>query len=184
MVYYPQVFFGVGSQVIYFDSHPEEQEGLLYSIYSHFKTALHGAWTGDVEKPLLPGSLRLVYFTTDNEKGFRDYELHQYARVRADWETLRTIPEVRRCYVTGFSGQNPYVWSASGSKIWTEQEKIVQSELRKQARRAKARAETPGETHVQEKSVLEHIDEAIQGIEAEEREALNAFAKDKGEEAV
>jgi len=86
--------------------------------------------------------------------------------------------------VTGFSGQNPYVWSASGSKIWTEQEKIVQSELRKQARRAKARAETPGETHVQEKSVLEHIDEAIQGIEAEEREALNAFAKDKGEEAV
>jgi len=63
MVYYPQVFFGVGSQVIYFDSHPEEQEGLLYSIYSHFKTALHGAWTGDVEKPLLPGSLRLVYFT-------------------------------------------------------------------------------------------------------------------------
>jgi len=86
--------------------------------------------------------------------------------------------------VTGFSGQNPYVWSASGSKIWNEQEKIVKAELRKQARRAKVKADNPGETHVQEKSVLEHIDEAIRGIEAEEKKALHSLAKGKGEQAV
>ncbi|KAF1991213.1 hypothetical protein K402DRAFT_450831 [Aulographum hederae CBS 113979] len=144
----------VGTPIIFFDSHPEEQDSYLYSYWSSLKTAVHGGITGDVEKALLPGTLRIVYWTeyvrteqqiniaqTDNDKAHADYELHQYALARSHFYNLLSHPDVRRCLVTGFSGQNPYVTSNDGSSLWTEQEKIIEMEKKKQARRAKAAEE-------------------------------------------
>jgi hypothetical protein len=52
-----------GDPIIFFDTHPEEQESYLYSYYSSLKTQLTIAWTGVVPKPLLPGKLRVVWWT-------------------------------------------------------------------------------------------------------------------------
>jgi hypothetical protein len=57
----PNVNFG--SPTIFFDSHPEEQESYLHSWYTAVKGQLVTAWSGVVPKPVLPGKLKLVWWT-------------------------------------------------------------------------------------------------------------------------
>ena len=52
-----------GSPVIFFDTHPLEQESYLYSYYTSLKTQLTTAWTGVPPKSLLHGKLRIVWWT-------------------------------------------------------------------------------------------------------------------------
>ncbi|RDW74955.1 hypothetical protein BP6252_06097 [Coleophoma cylindrospora] len=118
----PNVNFG--TPVIFFDSHPEEQESYLYSYYSSLKKTLKIAFTGNVPKPLEPGKLRLVWWTHDGSEGHKDYELHQYALVRDNFDGLLALPEIRRCLVTGFAGQNPYV---AGNNPWEMDKKFARN---------------------------------------------------------
>jgi hypothetical protein len=39
----------------------------------------------------------------------KDYELHEYALVRRNFDVLLDLPEVRRVVIMGYSGQNPYI---------------------------------------------------------------------------
>jgi len=114
----PNVDFGRPS--IFFDSHPSEQESYLYSYWSSLKTSLHIAWTGQVPKPLEPGMLRLIFWTHDNSQGIKDYPLHEYAGVQDAFNEALQQPEVRRCMVMGFSGQNPYILGDGGKNPWVE----------------------------------------------------------------
>lgn len=82
-------------------------------------------------KPLLAGSLRIIWYMDNGKEGMKDYELHQSALVRENYEMLCSHPDVRRVLVRGYSGQNPWVLNSKG----------LDSELRKmknEARRARA----------------------------------------------
>jgi len=103
----PNVDFG--TPVVFFDSHPEEQESYLYSYWSSFKSTMRTAWTGDVPKFHNPGTLRVIWYTHDGSRGFKDYDLHEYATVRDSFDVLLALPEVRRVVIMGYSGQNPYI---------------------------------------------------------------------------
>jgi hypothetical protein len=37
----------------------------------------------------------------------KDYDLHEYEQVRANFDVLLNIPEIRRVVIQGYSGQNP-----------------------------------------------------------------------------
>ncbi|TKA36564.1 hypothetical protein B0A49_13582, partial [Cryomyces minteri] len=87
----PNINFG--SPIIIFDSHPEEQDSHFWSYWTTFKTTLSIAWTGDVPKPLHPGSLRIVWWTTDNVRGHKDYELHQHTLVKESFDSLLSLPD-------------------------------------------------------------------------------------------
>ncbi|KAL1303445.1 hypothetical protein AAFC00_006834 [Neodothiora populina] len=113
----PNVNFG--SPCVFYDSHPEEQPTLLGSYWQALKGNLYIAWSGDVPKALYPGNLRLTWWTTDNKQGLRDYELHQHALVKLQYDSLCELPDVRRCMILGFSGQNPYILTF-GQNIWQE----------------------------------------------------------------
>jgi hypothetical protein len=103
----PNVDFG--TPVVFFDSHPEEQESYLYSYWSSFKSTMRTAWTGDVPKFHNPGTLRVIWYTNGGSRGFKDYDLHEYATVRDSFDVLLALPEVRRVVIMGYSGQNPYI---------------------------------------------------------------------------
>jgi|SRR6187402_840967 len=106
-----------GSPVVFFDSHPEEQDSYLYSYWSSLKASLKIAWTGNVPKFHEPGILRIIFWTYEGTQGFKDYELRQYETVRDDWQRLLDLDDVRRALVMGYSGQNPYV---PGHNPWVE----------------------------------------------------------------
>lgn len=64
-------------------------------------------------------SLTLTPAQTDNTEGLRDYELHQHALVKIQYDSLCDVPDVNRCLIMGYSGQNPYVMTY-GHNIWQE----------------------------------------------------------------
>ncbi|OWP06316.1 hypothetical protein B2J93_4932 [Marssonina coronariae] len=113
----PNIRTNFGSPVVFFDSHPEEQESYLYSYWSSLKSSLKIAWTGDVPKFHETGVLRLYFYTQEGRIGHKDYELREYEKVRADWHKALELPEVRRAVVMGYSGQNPYTL---GRNPWRE----------------------------------------------------------------
>ncbi|OCK77129.1 hypothetical protein K432DRAFT_304906 [Lepidopterella palustris CBS 459.81] len=181
------VLTSAGSPVIFFDSHPEEQESYLYSYWSTLKTTFHIAWTGDVPRPLLPGTLRIVWWTIDGTEGLKDYELHQYRLVRATFDKMVSHPEIRRCFVTGYSSQNPYVTSYDGNTIWEEQESIVDKEMKKQKEREnwdKRQVGRDKEGKPGKKGAGDKVDELIFSIEEEERKMMKALAEEKKKEEV
>ncbi|KAH8762883.1 hypothetical protein F5882DRAFT_24058 [Hyaloscypha sp. PMI_1271] len=122
-----------GSPTIFFDSHPEEQESYLYSYWSSLKSNLKIAFTGEVPKFHSPGKLRIIWWTHDGNQGLKDYELHEYEQVRANFDILLNMPEIRRVVIQGYSGQNPYVL-VNGTNPWQEKFRRMERE----ARRAKA----------------------------------------------
>lgn len=107
-----------GSIEIFFDTHPHEQEGYLYSYWSSLKATLHIAMTGIVPKFHPFGTLRIQWWTHDNNEGMKDYALHEYVLVKQNFDLLANMgDEVRRVVVKGWSGQNPYVHMAEGRRI-------------------------------------------------------------------
>lgn len=66
-----------------------------------------------------PLSPTLTPAQTDNTEGLRDYELHQHALVKIQYDSLCDVPDVNRCLIMGYSGQNPYVMTY-GHNIWQE----------------------------------------------------------------
>lgn len=108
----PNVDFG--HLTIFFDSHPEEQEGYLHSYWTSLKSTLHIAFTGIVPKYHGPGTLRLIWHTHDGNQGLKDYGLHEYLIVRENFDVLLEMEEVRRVLVTGYSGQNPFLYDGAG----------------------------------------------------------------------
>ncbi|TVY82282.1 hypothetical protein LSUE1_G001908, partial [Lachnellula suecica] len=99
----------IGTPTTFLDSFPQaENNGYLYSGISFLKSQLHTAWTGIVPKPLLPGSLRIIWYTDTDKEGMRDYELYEAALVMENYDMLCGLPDVRRVVVMGFSGQNPW----------------------------------------------------------------------------
>jgi len=128
----PNINFG--TPTIFFDSHPEEQESSLYSYWSSLKSTLKIAWTGKVPKFLNPGTLRIIWHTQDGSEGMKDYELHEYALVRDNFDVLLKLDEVRRVVIMGYSGQNPYLMSAGGRNPWQDK---FRREFKKVEREAK-----------------------------------------------
>lgn len=122
----------IGTPTTFLDSHPTEQNtSYIVSGLSFLRGQLYTAWTGIVPKPLLAGSLRIIWYMDNGKEGMKDYELHQSALVRENYEMLCSHPDVRRVLVRGYSGQNPWVLNSKG----------LDSELRKmknEARRARA----------------------------------------------
>lgn len=114
----PNIDFG--TLAIFFDSHPEEQESYLYSYWSSFKATLKIAITGQVPKFLNPGTLRIIWYTYDGNEGLKDYELHEYALVRDNFDVLLKLDEVRRVVIMGYSGQNPYILGDGGRNPWQD----------------------------------------------------------------
>lgn len=131
----PNVDFG--QLTIFFDSHPEEQEGYLYSYWSSLKSQLHIALTGIVPKYHGPGTLRIIWYTQDGNQGMKDYGLHEYAQVRDNFDVLLDLPEVRRVLIMGYSGQNPYLYVGDGSGLGEKMDKS----RREKERGGKARQE-------------------------------------------
>ncbi|KAG0648479.1 hypothetical protein D0Z07_5489 [Hyphodiscus hymeniophilus] len=131
----PNVNFG--SQTIFFDSHPEEQESYLYSYWSSFKSSLKIAWTGQVPKFLNPGTLRIIWYTQDGSEGMKDYELHEYALVRDNFDVLLRLDEVRRVVIMGYSGQNPYVLGVGGRNPFQDKFQRDLKRAQREARHAK-----------------------------------------------
>jgi hypothetical protein len=135
-----------GTPVIFFDSHPDEQESYLYSYWSSLKSTLRTAWTGDVPKFHHPGTLRVIWWTHDGSQGMKDFELHDYILVREKFDVLLDLEDVRRVVVMGYSGQNPYVrnqgmagWGERKGQLEKEKEKMEEEARR--AREAKEREE-------------------------------------------
>jgi len=64
----------------------------------------------------------------------KDYELHEYALVRRNFDVLLELDEVRRVVVIGYSGQNPYVLGAGGRNPFQDR---FARELKKANRDAK-----------------------------------------------
>ena len=89
----PNVNFG--SPAIFLDSHPDEQESYLYSYWSSLKSSLKIAFTGEVPPVLNPGTLRLTWWMRDGTQGIKDYDLHEYAQVRANFDTLLNMAEIQ-----------------------------------------------------------------------------------------
>ncbi|TVY49118.1 hypothetical protein LOCC1_G001215 [Lachnellula occidentalis] len=122
----------IGVPTTFLDSHPTEQNtSYVVAGLSFLRGQLYTAWTGIVPKPLLAGSLRIIWYTDKGKEGMKDYELHQATLVRENYEMLCSHPDVRRVLVMGYSGQNPWVLNSKG----------LESELRKmknEARRARA----------------------------------------------
>ncbi|KEQ87828.1 hypothetical protein D6D19_05431 [Aureobasidium pullulans] len=178
----PNVRFG--SPIIFFDSHPEQQNGYIASWVYAFRDHLKIAWTGDVPKKLFPGTLRLVWWTTDGVQGLRDFELHQSELIKSLWDSLLDNPDVARALVTGYSGQNPYVLSY-GDNPWLtkeQKERLVRRQndeiwAKKSAKRVETRSkedrfEDEKEAIRRKEQILEHIDEVIQSNEDAEKEKL------------
>ena len=113
----PSIRVDFGTPIVFFDSHPDEQEGYLYSYWSGLKSSLKIAWTGEVPKFHETGVLRIYFWTHDGTQGLKDYELREYQTVKEDWQKLLDLPEVRRAVVMGYSGQNPYTM---GNNPWVE----------------------------------------------------------------
>jgi hypothetical protein len=131
----PNVNFG--SPTIFLDSHPAEQESYLYSYWSSLKSSLKIAFTGEVPPFLNPGTLRLTWWMRDGTQGIKDYDLHEYAQVRDNFDVLLNMPEIRRVLITGYAGQNPYIL-VNGTNPW--QDKFRRMD--KEAKRAKVFQET------------------------------------------
>jgi hypothetical protein len=68
----PNVNFG--APIIFFDSHPEEQESYISSYWSSLKSNLKIAWTGEVPKFHEPGKLRIIWWTYDVSRNAHDRE--------------------------------------------------------------------------------------------------------------
>jgi hypothetical protein len=165
----PNVDFG--SPAIFFDSHPSEQESYLYSYWSSLKNTLHIAWTGQVPKPLEPGTLRVVFWTHENTQGIKDYELHEYILVQESWEELCKQDEVRRCLVMGYSGQNPYVRADGGSNPWVEKFQRDQKRERERARQGGERMDNSKEGRVGKLIDIEEVIHKSEELEEERRMA-------------
>lgn len=74
--------------------------------------------TGIVPKFHPYGTLRIQWWTHDNNEGMKDYALHEYVLVKQNFDLLADMgDEVRRVVVKGWSGQNPYVHMADGRRI-------------------------------------------------------------------
>ncbi|KAG8631807.1 hypothetical protein KVT40_000947 [Elsinoe batatas] len=116
--------------IVFFDSHPEPQTGIVRDSINRFTKHLMTAWTGDVVLDVEPGMLRLQWYTTDSTFGKRDYLLSEHTECQTGWETLCNLPEVSRAMIVGYPSQNPY--SIDGKSQWKLQERkkkeILQSE--------------------------------------------------------
>lgn len=121
--------FDIGKPTILFDSHPQKQEGTVYSYYSSLKSSLYTAFTGDVPKHHNPGKLRVIWWTDDKKQGLKDFDLHEHELVRKAFYDLDGMKEVERVVVMGYSGQNPYIigdeeWQEGGKKMgWKHESK-------------------------------------------------------------
>jgi signal transduction histidine kinase len=142
----PNIDFG--SPTIFFDSHPEEQESYLYSYWSSFKATLKIAVTGQVPKFLNPGTLRIIWYTHDGNEGLKDYELHEYALVRDNFDVLLRLDEVRRVVIMGYSGQNPYILGDGGRNPWQDRFQREFKKMGREGREAKlAQEKMEGTVH-------------------------------------
>lgn len=113
----PNIRTNLGKPIVFFDSHPEEQESYLHSYWSGLKSNLKIAWTGEVPKFHETGVLRLYFYTQEGRIGHKDYELREYEKVKEDWQKALELPDVRRAVIMGYSGQNPYTL---GNNPWVE----------------------------------------------------------------
>jgi hypothetical protein len=98
----------------------------LHFVISQIRTAL----TGIVPKPLIPNSLRLIWYLHNGKEHARDYDLFQSSVVGENYDILCEHEEVRRVVIMGYSNQNP----------WAEGCKEMDAKLRRmkaEARRAK-----------------------------------------------
>jgi hypothetical protein len=138
----PNVDFG--TPTIFFDSHPHEQESYLYSYWSSLKSTLRTAWTGDVPKFHNTGTLRIIWWTHDGNRGLKDFELHEFMIVREKFDVLLALPDVRRVLIMGYSGQNPYLLRPGGRGDKLEREMGRMEAEGKRAREARDRDEGMG----------------------------------------
>ncbi|KAH8602991.1 hypothetical protein B0O99DRAFT_604840 [Bisporella sp. PMI_857] len=107
------------SPVIFMDSDPSMQPSYLGSYVVALRGQIYTALTGDVPKFHEPGKLRVVWWDTNGSQGLRDYELRQYREVETYWNSLRILPEVRRCVVMGYTKQNPYKATKESRELTT-----------------------------------------------------------------
>jgi hypothetical protein len=124
----------------------------------------------------------------------KEYELHQFALVRDNFDVLLAMPEVRRVIIMGYSGQNPYVLGDRGTNPWAEKFgrdwKRLKSE--RNARGAEGSAWSKKDED-EEEIARERMDASKEGrvgkvvdIEAiiEENDALEEQARRKEEERI
>jgi len=162
------------SPVIFFDSHPEQQDSYLYSYVSSLKSTLSTAWTGIVPPFLEPGELRIVWWTTDGNEGNKDYPLRKYREVRDQYETLLNHPDVKRCLITGYPGQNPYAMTEDTRKLVALLEESAGREaVISQEQKAAREAEAQGKLKVvrpDAKTERIDVDEIVEGSQKVDRE--------------
>jgi hypothetical protein len=166
-----------GSPIIFFDSHPEEQaQSYLYSGLSWLGSQLHIAFTGQVPRPHLPGNLRVIWYTTDGNQGLKDYQLHEYAQVRENFDELLKMDEIRRVVIMGYPSENPYVVEPGGKKS------KLAKQLDKKMQRIREDREDVKKNMEKDKAVYgaDEMDEHIDS-EEEEEEFRELEAKKEGD---
>jgi hypothetical protein len=170
--------------VIFVDSHPEEQDNSYLGPYiTSLKSSLSTAWTGIVPPFHEPGELRIVWWTTDGNQGNKDYPLRKYVEVREYYNTLVDHPEVRRCLIMGYQGQNPYSETAE-SNLLLEMLNENEKELARTVRQAETKkAMEEGKVKPNEPEKLIDVDEIVTGTQvADEVQRLKeAEAREKTE---
>ncbi|KAI9053651.1 hypothetical protein LZ554_002605 [Drepanopeziza brunnea f. sp. 'monogermtubi'] len=171
----PNIRTDFGRPVIFFDSHPEEQESYLYSYWSSFKSNLKIAWTGDVPKFHELGVLRIYFYTQEGKIGHKDYELREYEKVKEDWNKALELPEVRRAVVMGYSGQNPYTlghnpWVEKFKKDKRNQERAEAQRKKQDALRAERKKTLAAEDLIDFDDIIAQTEEAEVQREMKEKE--------------
>ena len=58
----------------------------------------------------------MMWYTTDGNQGLKDYQLHEYAQVRENFDELLKMDEIRRVVIMGYPSENPYVVEPGGKK--------------------------------------------------------------------
>lgn len=125
----------------------------------------------------------------------KDYELHQYALVRENFDVLLAMPEVRRVVIMGYPGQNPYIVGDRGTNPWAEKFGRDWQRLRRETKRASvgARGMKTEKEEEDEERTQERMDASKEGrvgklvdIEKliEDNDRLEEEARKKEEERI
>lgn len=116
-----------------------------------------------------PGKLRIIWWTQEGNEGMKDYEMHEYALVRDNFDALVALPEVRRVIVMGYSGQNPYVIGDRGRNPWREKFDRDLARIKKEQKRMEASSKTGEKPNLKagdvEKITHERMDASKEGRE-------------------
>jgi len=157
--YIAEAFFSE-TPVIFEDTNPDQQDSYLGSYITSLKGSLYTAATGIVPKFHEPGKIRVVFWTTENSQGDKEFELIQYEEAYEFFNKCRLLGDVRRACIMGYKGQNPYA-ATTKSRLLTEM-------LDREIEKTRKERERVGGVKPMKEEVL-NIEDLVEGLDGVEK---------------